>query len=720
MRWRLRIIVVGCLALGVFGCSSSPRFPRYQPPDRAELDIRLVQWSDSVWTHAKAGDVGELDRLFASAPPDATRLTREWERVQGLKDEADDARRSRAEEICDAARDIDPDADMGDVLTLVDLRSTGLPPRLDERAGAIIDDAIRHWTLEAERLTRENRPVEASRAWVRVSEIAGDKKHPRLEITALDRANRVMSLRDSVSESGVLSWHDIERVLVSLVDNHVDGPEWRPLMEAGLDAVDRVCRDESGGIPSVISRIRKTFESTVAPLPGTGPVPSAIDEPLRRLCRDWWSEYLSEIPRPDRPDLIATCIAGMFAATDPRSRAYIGRDADRFRDQFDDIYLGIGTELVVSVDGMRMHPVPGGPARRAGVRDGDILLSVDGRSVVDLPLIDVVRRIQGPRFSSVRLGVRRGGEDDVVQIDVVRDQVHRVSVHGWRQEDLDSNGTPVWDWILDADAGIAYVSIREFLPTIADQFRAAMRDANRQLGPGRQVDGLILDLRGDPGGDRETTEDILDLFLDEGPLLLAEDRSGSIDGRHASAARTRLRGLPVVVMIDEGSASASEILAGALQGVGNAVVVGERSFGKGSVQRVYQRGDVLMVITQSWFHIPTREGVHRPIDRFRDDVDWGLSPDVFSPATDAEGSDAVRRRSRWISGRGLDVLDFESPHAEGFEPMLCTDRALLESLVLLQARLAASTFKRAGGGDDGASPVGVISRMNDEHRQGTP
>ena len=127
-----------------------------------------------------------------------------------------------------------------------------------------------------------------------------------------------------------------------------------------------------------------------------------------------------------------------------------------------------------------------------------------------------------------------------------------------------------------------------------------------------------------------------------------------------------------------------------------------------------------MVITQSWFHIPTREGVHRPIDRFRDVVDWGLSPDLLSPATDAEGSDAVRRRSRWISGRGLDVPDSESPHEEGFEPMLCTDRVLLESLVLLQARLAASTLKQARSRGDGASPVGVISRMNGEHRQGTP
>ncbi len=684
--------IAGCLLPLLTACSTSPRVPRYEPPSIAELDERLVQWGASVWSTAKTGDVERLDALFTEAPPDARSLSEEWGRLRALQRDAAASRLRRATELCDALEEVDVSQDISSLVELVDLRSTGLPDPLDGRAGDLIDQAIDHWTTEAVRRTDEDRHLDASRAWINVSELAADKHHPQLEVASLDRAARTITINGAVSESGVLSWHDIERVLTSLVRNHVDGPTWRSLVQAGFRAVQAVCRDANGDVEPIIEDIQRWFDLEVESIPDGTSVPAALDRPLRELCGRWWSDYLSELPNEDRPDLIATFIAGMFRATDPRSKAYIGRDADRFLDQFNDRYVGIGTEITLSPDGMTLRPLPGGPAKRAGIVEDDVLISVDGLDTTDVALIDVVRRIQGPRDSNVRLGILRDGDTNPLYVDVVRDHVHRVSVHGWRQAGVDARGRPTWDWIIDDAAGIAYVSIRDFLPVTADLFRAAMRDAGRELGPGRQVNGLLLDLRGDPGGDRQTTEEILDLFIDDGRLFLVEDGRGRLDGRRASRSRTKLDGLPIVVMIDEGSASASEILAGALQGVGNAVVVGERSFGKGSVQRVRQSGDVLMIITESWFHVPTRGGGHRPIDRFRDAENWGLTPDLSSPATAEEGRRAVERRSTWFSGQGRDVPDATNDDGP-FDPMRCTDRTLLESLVLLQAELAPLRYR---------------------------
>lgn len=655
----------------------------------------LVRWSDGVWSSAKMGDVEALDTLFAAAPTSVAPLAAEWARVQTMKRTAELSLEDRATRILDDLDRDDGAPDIDSVLELVDLRSTGLREPLDHRAGTRIDAEIERWTNEAERSAADGRSKDASRAWVRVSELADDKRHPRLQILAMDRASRAIGGATAGGDSGVLSWYDIERVLLTLLELHVDAPRWRPLVQAGLDAAVNACRDAEGRIPDSIASLQRRFSTEIAGLPDGTTMPGGLERPLRRLCSGWWSDYLSEQPEETRPDLIACFINGMFGATDPRSRAYIGRDADRFRDQFSESYLGVGTEIVVTVDGMRLRPLPGGPAKRAGIRDGDILVSVDGVDVTDLPLVEVVRRIQGPRLTFVDIEVAGVDRTPLRTVRVPRDDVHRVSVHGWRQEGMRTDGTPSWDWIIDDRAGIAYVSIRDFLPSMGDRFRAAMRDANGQLGPGRQVQGLILDLRGDPGGDRETTEDLLDLFLDDGPLLLAEDQSGTLDGRRATRRRTRLRGLPVVVMIDEGSASASEILAGTLQGEGNAVVVGERSFGKGSVQRLDQRGDVLMVVTQSWFHVPTRTGDHRPIDRFRSDTDWGLHPDLTVPATDEEGRTAINRRSAWYSGVGQDLADSEAD--DDFVAMQCADRTLLESLTLLQARLAPITNSVSDG-----------------------
>ena len=197
--------------------------------------------------------------------------------------------------------------------------------------------------------------------------------------------------------------------------------------------------------------------------------------------------------------------------------------------------------------------------------------------------------------------------------------------------------------------------------------------------------GLILDLRDDPGGLRWVAEDLLDLFVSNGTIFSAEGRRGKVRSHSASSFSTRLEGLPIVVLVNSSSASASEIVAGTLQAVGGAVVVGERTHGKGSVQTVrtlFNNGYAF--VTESWFTVPDGRGGRRLIDRYRAGEQWGIEPNLPVGATMTETMAIMSERGRWHSGRGLDA-----PRPEDLAPTLATtnDRELLLAVALLRARL---------------------------------
>jgi carboxyl-terminal processing protease len=205
-------------------------------------------------------------------------------------------------------------------------------------------------------------------------------------------------------------------------------------------------------------------------------------------------------------------------------------------------------------------------------------------------------------------------------------------VQGWRKSGYNARFEPQWDWFIDADAGIGYVRLTGFNEDTFTDFLKAMREMAMQ----RQINGLVLDLRGNPGGLLQSAVSFVNAFLRQGRIVSVEDRNGQeLYAFTAQRQRAPLADVPTVVLINEGSASASEIVSGALEAHDAAVVVGERSFGKGSVQEVHEIGgrgpdaDANVKYTVQHYLLPPKPGEAkgRLVHKKPGAEDWGVLPD---------------------------------------------------------------------------------------------
>ena len=360
------------------------------------------------------------------------------------------------------------------------------------------------------------------------------------------------------------------------------------------------------------------------------------------------------------------------------------RERERFTRSLEGRFFGIGIhisrrngQLVV------ITPLPNTPAQRAGVKAGDIIARVDGQESSTWSLDRAVREITGPEGTKVRLGLRREGETELVETEIERAEIAIESIRGWSYNDDHS-----WNWMIDPDQRIGYVRLSQFIPQSArdlDAAIAAMRD-------GGGLNGLILDLRSNPGGLLSAAIEVADRFIEEGPIVFTVDAAGrrTFEGA-ARRDRTYDKSLPLVVLVNEGSASASEIVAGALQDHGLATIVGARSFGKGSVQDPFRldRGNAILKLTTQYYMLPKE----RIIDRRPDAERWGIEPDLAIEMTRAQQGRMLETRleadTLWDAelrdehARATDLLD------EGLDPQL--EAALL----LMQARVVAGQMKIA-------------------------
>jgi carboxyl-terminal processing protease len=375
----------------------------------------------------------------------------------------------------------------------------------------------------------------------------------------------------------------------------------------------------------------------------------AFVETYRRINE----EYVGE---SEPGELLEGAIEGMFETLDDPYSAYLA--PDEFETTFADIsgeFEGIGARmsietpdgtscvLIEAACGLRVVEVlPDSPALAAGLRSADVVTAVDGRSLEGSTIEDAVALIRGPRDTEVTLSLERAGEDH--ELDIERDVIVSDDVRS----------------ALLADGQVGYLRIDAFSANVADAFEAALRE---QLDAG--IRKLVVDVRDDPGGFVDAAVDITSQFLPDGPVYWEETADGSQrsvevtgDGLAHDAA------IEVAVLIDDGTASASEILAGALQDAGRAELVGEPSFGKGTVQE--------------WTRLPGQSGGFRlSIARWLTrDKGWihetGLQPDIpvngegsrFWPEVDGAASDdATVEADRQLSA-AIDVL-LGGPDAAG-------------------------------------------------------
>ena len=262
-------------------------------------------------------------------------------------------------------------------------------------------------------------------------------------------------------------------------------------------------------------------------------------------------------------------------------------------------------------------PLVGSPALKAGMLPGDKIVVVDGQDVRTLSLEDVSKRLRGPVDTTVRLVVARQ-EDEKVSMTVRRQTIELESVIGDHRDDRNQ-----WVFRLKDDPTIAYMRLTGFGEKTAEELRQVLQDLDKD------VSGLVLDLRGNSGGLLYAAVDVSNMFIERGRIVSTRVRGNVVEETFDAEPGTLVDAkLPVAVLIDGNSASASEIVAACLQDNGRAVIVGTRSYGKGTVQNILplQYGRSALRLTVARYYRPNDKNIHRMPEATEDD-EWGVSPD---------------------------------------------------------------------------------------------
>ncbi len=298
--------------------------------------------------------------------------------------------------------------------------------------------------------------------------------------------------------------------------------------------------------------------------------------------------------KEDMDKRMEDAINAMFRPLDPHSVYIRPEISERIQDEFSGKFEGIGIQFQVLDDTITViSAISGGPSEQLGILSGDRIVEIDGKSSVGFDEQDVVRSLRGPKDTKVTVGILRPGNSDLLDFEITRDEIPLYT--------LDSS------YMLDEKTG--YIRVNRFAATTHEEFTKAMRDL-RNLG----MERLVLDLRGNPGGYLEQAVRMTNDFFPRGTSLVATQ---SRHARFTSEYRARYNGpyreIPLIVLVDEGSASGSEIVSGAIQDHDRGLVVGRRTFGKGLVQQQYELPDKSNIrITISRYLTPSGREIQKP------------------------------------------------------------------------------------------------------------
>ena len=360
--------------------------------------------------------------------------------------------------------------------------------------------------------------------------------------------------------------------------------------------------------------------SAVALLPATTAGLAAVEgrstAQFNRLFTVYQIVKAQYVESVDDDKLITGAIDGMLASLDPHSSYVEGSSLQRLTNMIDGNYSGLGLSVGMDDDAVRViAPMKGSPAEKAGVKAGDYITHLDGKLIYGIDLDEAVARMRGEAGTTIRLTLFREGRNGTFDVTVTRGVI-----------DLE----PV-TWKLEKDIGV--ISVNEFSRDVGIDVGRGIADLKRQAGG--KLTGLVLDLRQNPGGSLDEAVALSDLFLTKGDIVSQRGRNPRDNEFYRAEEMIpgdAAKGLPVIVLIDAGSASASEIVAGALQDQKRALIMGERSFGKGSVQSLFELDKTRAIkLTTARYYTPSGRSVQ----------EGGIEPDIRVPQL--SDPDAQRR-----------------------------------------------------------------------------
>jgi carboxyl-terminal processing protease len=364
----------------------------------------------------------------------------------------------------------------------------------------------------------------------------------------------------------------------------------------------------------------------------------------------------------DEKDLIEAAINGMLTSLDPHSSYLSAEDAAAMRVQTRGEFGGLGIEVTQEEGFVKVvSPIDGTPADAAGIQSGDFITAVDGESVLGLNLDDAVEMMRGPVGSEIIITVVREGEIEPFEVSIIRDTIKLTAVRH------------------RTEGNAVVLRITTFNDQTFPNLQEGLKEQVEEAGGFDNIDGVILDLRNNPGGLLNQAIYVSDAFLEAGEIVSTRGRDPADGDRFNAQPGDLAEGKPIVVLINGGSASASEIVAGALQDHRRAIVVGTKSFGKGSVQTVVPlQGEGAMRLTTARYYTPSGRSIQA----------LGISPDIIvvqprpKPVDpDAVEEDEPRQFRSEADLRGS--LDNDSLTADEIE-QIQADRARAEAAAQLR------------------------------------
>ncbi len=338
------------------------------------------------------------------------------------------------------------------------------------------------------------------------------------------------------------------------------------------------------------------------------------------------AQYVEEVPTDE---LVTAAINGMLTSLDPHSSYLSAKDFEDMQVQTRGEFGGLGIEVTQEEGFIKViAPMDGTPAAKAGILAGDFITHVDGEVVSGLMLDDAVEKMRGPIGSEIIITVVREGTTEPFDVSIIRDTIKLTAVRG------------------RVVGRTMVLRITTFNDQTTTGLNEALKKGIEELGGMDNLDGVVIDLRNNPGGLLNEAISVSDAFLDKGEIVSTRGRVAGSGERYNATSGDLADGKPIVLLINGGSASASEIVAGALQDHRRAVVVGTKSFGKGSVQTLIPlRGDGAMRLTTARYYTPSGRSIQA----------LGISPDIVvqQPApppvdeavAEEEKSSALRERS---------------------------------------------------------------------------